>query len=225
MFIALSYDVYNSLLFCAFNVDVIVGVEYSYLLIPKDASQNPVAAVPASRVVQLLVELPLGNARHDRFVAKDSRNGQVILVRREHAVYLLFINHLVHLSVLLNLGCFLEQPAFEVFHFVVSDQFVILRHSLSLLFGQGFVQVVSISVDVNINWALFFRNFKALAVKLFDRRVDSGILRQVKADQAFGVAQARHESRQNMNSQASRVQVDSLDVAVVSDQVVETFDD
>ena len=218
-------DVYDSLLFCAFNVDVVVGVEYSYLLIPKDASQNPVAAVPASRVVQLLVELPLGSARHDRFVAEDSRDGQVILVHREHVVYLLLVNHLVHLPVLLNIGCLVEQPAFEVFHFVVSDQFVVLRYVLSLLFGQGFVQVISISVDVNENLVLLCRNFKALAVKLFDRGVDTGILRQVKADQAFGVAQARHESRQNMHSQASRVQVDSLDVAVISNQVVETFDD
>ena len=71
----LSDDVYNSLLLFVLNVDVVVGVEDSYLLIPKDDRQNPIATVPASRIVEFLIELPLSGARHDGFVAKDARDG------------------------------------------------------------------------------------------------------------------------------------------------------
>ena len=47
----------------------------------------------------------------------------------------------------------------------------------------------------------------------------------METKQAFSVAQARHEPRQNLWSEACWVQVDALDVYVVPDQVVETFND
>ena len=68
---------------------------------------------------------------------------------RQHVVDLLLVDHLVHLPVLLNLSRLILLHDFVVLHFVVSDQFVVPCHLLPLLGCQRFLQIVSISVDIN----------------------------------------------------------------------------
>ena len=49
--IILLDDIDDSFLFFAFNVYAVVCVEYPNLLIPKDAREDPITAVPTSRIV------------------------------------------------------------------------------------------------------------------------------------------------------------------------------
>ena len=111
----------HSLLLSTCDVHIVVRIEYSNLLVPVDHSHHPIPTVPARLIIQLLVQLPSAHPWHHRFVAQNARDGQIILMRREHIGDLLLVKHLIGLALLLDFRGLFDLPALEVLSFILSD--------------------------------------------------------------------------------------------------------
>ena len=130
------------------NIDVVVCIVDADILVPQHHCEHPVAAVPAGRLVEFLIELPLATAWLEFLVTKYARDGQVLLVATKH-VDLLLVYDLRSLPQLHNLAGFLLQPTFVVSCLVVTDLYLIWCQCLSFFEGQRLFKVIAISLNVN----------------------------------------------------------------------------
>ena len=155
--VILSDQINDSFLFIALNIDVVICIQDTDLLVPKDECEYPVAAVPARGVIDFTAQFPLTTAGHDLLVTEHSGNTEIFIVGAEH-VNLIFVEELSEVTFRLDGGRLFKQPSSEVGNFVVSYLYFVLIQTSTFTLRQGTLQVITVAFDVNDELSLLGRD-------------------------------------------------------------------